>query len=122
MLQNRVYLGEITHKGESYPGQQPWIIEQRLWEKVQEQLKSNIQSERKRIRSAEQGPLLGLIYDADGTLFNPTHANKNGSGTATMYRKPSSRWVKESKPERHRGSRLGRLKAWLWATCESCSN
>src|SRR5271170_858514 len=28
LLQNRVYLGEITHKGTPYPGQQPAIIDQ----------------------------------------------------------------------------------------------
>src|SRR6202166_2152376 len=35
MLQNRLYRGEITHKGKSYPGQHPAIIEQPLWNEVQ---------------------------------------------------------------------------------------
>ena len=30
MLQNRIYRGEITHKGTSYPGEHPAIIEQLL--------------------------------------------------------------------------------------------
>lgn len=78
MLQNRVYLGEITHKGASYPGQQPAIIEQKLWDKVQERLKANVQGVRRRLRAAEKSPLLGLIYDAAGNPFTPSHTNKKG--------------------------------------------
>lgn len=78
MLQNRVYLGEITHKGESHPGQQPAIIDGELWDKVQAQLQSNIQGERKKRRSKDRRLLLGLIYDAAGNRFTPSHANKQG--------------------------------------------
>jgi site-specific DNA recombinase len=35
MLQNRIYRGAITHKGNSYPGEHPAIIEQQLWDEVQ---------------------------------------------------------------------------------------
>ena len=35
MLQNRIYRGETTHKGKSYPGEHPAIIDQPLWDKVQ---------------------------------------------------------------------------------------
>src|SRR5262249_2578431 len=35
MLQNRIYRGEITHKGKSYPGEHPAIIDQPLWDEVQ---------------------------------------------------------------------------------------
>ena len=35
MLQNRIYRGEITHKGNSYPGEHPAIIDQQLWDEVQ---------------------------------------------------------------------------------------
>jgi site-specific DNA recombinase len=78
MLQNRVYLGEITHKDASYPGQQPAIIKQDLWDRVQTQLKGNLQGERRRPRSSDKSLLTGLIYDADGNPFTPTHANKKG--------------------------------------------
>jgi site-specific DNA recombinase len=76
LLQNRVYLGEITHKGVSYPGKQPAIIDQKLWDKVQQQLKSNIQGTRTKVRSKDGSLLLGLLYDADGNRFTPAHANK----------------------------------------------
>src|SRR5262249_61753004 len=34
MLQNRIYRGEITHKGDLYPGQHPAIIDQPLWDEA----------------------------------------------------------------------------------------
>ena len=33
-----------SHKGNSYPGKQPAIIDQKLWDQVQDQLKANLQS------------------------------------------------------------------------------
>ena len=41
MLQNRIYRGEIVHKGASYPGAQEAIIDEELWEKVQSLLATN---------------------------------------------------------------------------------
>ena len=38
ILQNRIYLGEIVHKGQSYQGEHPPIIDRPLWEAVQAQL------------------------------------------------------------------------------------
>jgi site-specific DNA recombinase len=41
MLQNRVYRGEIVHKGAAYPGEHPAIVEEDLWRQVREKLESN---------------------------------------------------------------------------------
>jgi site-specific DNA recombinase len=41
MLQNRIYRGEITHKGNAYPGEHRAIIEKPLWESVQGALAQN---------------------------------------------------------------------------------
>src|ERR1700724_3068439 len=78
MLQNRIYLGEITHKNKSFPGQQPAIIEQELWDRVQARMQANLQGRHKRPRSTEKSPLAGLLYDVEGHRFTPTHANKGG--------------------------------------------
>jgi site-specific DNA recombinase len=40
MLQNRIYLGEITHKGSSYPGQHAAITDQALWDQIQARFKA----------------------------------------------------------------------------------
>ena len=78
MLQNRLYLGEITHKGASYPGQHEAIVDRTLWNQVQAQFKANLQAERKRPRTTGQSILTGLLYDSDGNRFTPSHANKKG--------------------------------------------
>ena len=46
MLQNRIYLGETTHKGSSYPGEHEAIVDRELWEKVQKILAANCVSRR----------------------------------------------------------------------------
>src|SRR6201992_2524122 len=40
-LQNRTYLGEIVHKGQFHPGEHTPIIDQPLWNAVQQQLAGN---------------------------------------------------------------------------------
>ncbi len=78
ILHNRIYLGEITHKEASYPGQHPAIIEQKLWEQVQLKFQSNLQAARTRPRATEQSLLMGLLYDEQGNRFTPSHATKKG--------------------------------------------
>jgi site-specific DNA recombinase len=92
MLQNRIYLGEITHKDKSFPGQQPAIIEQELWDRVQARMQANLQGGHKRPRSTEKSPLAGLLYDVEGHRFTPTHANKRGK----RYRYYCSRVLKKN--------------------------
>ena len=76
ILQNRFYRGEITHKDASYPGQHPAIIDQGLWDKVQAQFQANLQAPRKRPRSGNQSILTGLLYDAQGNRYTPSHTAK----------------------------------------------
>jgi hypothetical protein len=78
LLQNRIYLGEITHKGISYPGKQPAIIDQELWDRVQDQLKANLQAPMRRPRVTEQSILMGLLRDDKDNRFTPSHTNKKG--------------------------------------------
>jgi hypothetical protein len=41
ILQNRLYRGEIPHKGDSYPGKHPAIVDKPLWDDVQAVLSAN---------------------------------------------------------------------------------
>jgi site-specific DNA recombinase len=78
MLQNRIYLGEIVHKQQSYPGQHEAIIDPELWQRVQQRLEQN-RVERKMSHGAAAPSLLtGLIHDGQGHRMTPTHAVKNG--------------------------------------------
>jgi hypothetical protein len=76
MLQNHMYLGKVHHQGTYYPGQQPAIIDQELWDKVQAQFVANLQAPRRRLRSASKSLLTGLLYDPQGNRFTPSHAAK----------------------------------------------
>jgi site-specific DNA recombinase len=78
MLQNRIYRGEVTHKGNAYPGQHEAIIDPELWRMVQDRLAAS-RHERSLAVGAEAPSLLaGLIVDAGGNRMTPTHANKRG--------------------------------------------
>jgi site-specific DNA recombinase len=78
MLENRIYLGEIVHKQQSYPGQHEAIIDPELWQRVQQRLAQN-RVERKMSQDVTTPSVLtGFVYDAQGHRMTPTHAVKNG--------------------------------------------
>jgi len=78
MLRNPHYLGLIKHKKESYPGEHAAIIDRETWDKVQALLTSNIQGTRPKVRSTKESIFTGILFDAAGARYTPTHANKNG--------------------------------------------
>src|SRR5436190_2267705 len=77
MLQNRLYRGEIVHKGQSHPGEHAPIIDQPLWDAVQAQLASNAAARNSGTRTRQPSLLAGLLFDGDGNRMTPTHAVKN---------------------------------------------
>ena len=82
MLQNRIYRGEITHKGNAYSGEHKAIVEKDLWDKVQAVLAEN-RVDRVMGADAKYPSLLaGLAFDESGERLTPTHAVKKG----TRYR------------------------------------
>ena len=78
LLSNPVYVGEITHKGERYPGEHPAIIDRTTWETVQEQLARNAVTRRHNCNGTQTSLLAGLLYDTDGVRLTPSHATKQG--------------------------------------------
>ncbi len=78
MLQNRIYRGEIVHKGKSYIGEHEAIVDEVLWNEVQAILTNN-RIDRTLGRTEKQPSLLsGLLYGANGERLVPTHTAKNG--------------------------------------------
>ena len=78
MLQNRIYRGEIVHRSQAYPGEHEPIIDEDLWQEVQQTLAANRVD-----RGAGNGNnhislLSGLIHDAHGEPMTPSHAVKRG--------------------------------------------
>jgi site-specific DNA recombinase len=82
LLQNRIYRGEITHKGNSYPGEHPAIIEQPLWDEVQAVLAKNRIERAMGARPKQASLLACMVFDGTGDRLTPTYAVKNG----TRYR------------------------------------
>jgi DNA invertase Pin-like site-specific DNA recombinase len=82
MLQNRIYRGEITHKGYAYPGEHKAIIDQPLWDKVQAVLAENRVDRATGADAKYPSLLAGLVVDDSGERLTPTHAVKKG----TRYR------------------------------------
>ncbi|WP_084698032.1 recombinase family protein [Muricoccus aerilatus] len=78
LLQNRLYRGEVVHKGHTYPGEHDAIVERDLWDAVQQRLATNRQDRSPGRRSSNPAPLLGLAYDASGDRLTPTHAIRRG--------------------------------------------
>lgn len=82
MLQNCIYRGEITHKGNAYPGEHKAIVDKSLWDKVQAVLAENRVDRAKGVDAKYPSLLAGLTFDDSGERLTPTHAVKKG----TRYR------------------------------------
>lgn len=78
LLRNRIYLGEVLHKGVVYPGEHEAIVEKELWMTVQARVDGNIV--RQRNSRVESGALLGgLIFDDRANRMSPTHTTRRGN-------------------------------------------
>jgi site-specific DNA recombinase len=76
MLQNRIYRGEIVHKGEAYPGEHDAIINVELWNSVARRLAANRRERELGVGADEPSLLAGLVRDSTGERMTPTHAVK----------------------------------------------
>jgi DNA invertase Pin-like site-specific DNA recombinase len=76
ILNNRAYLGEAVHKGNSYPGEHDAIIEREMWDKVHLILTESPRKRAARTRADTPALLKGLLFGPDGTAFSPTHTRK----------------------------------------------
>jgi hypothetical protein len=78
ILNNRMYIGKIVHRGQDYPAQHVPIIKQKLWDQVVRSLKTNDRAKRTSGPPATSSLLTGLLHDTNGIRFTPTHAVKKG--------------------------------------------
>lgn len=102
ILSNPIYIGQIRHKKICYPGQHEAIIEQSLWDQVQQCLQNNGPIRQQRSRKTQPSLLMGKLFDESGERLTPSHANKKGkryryyisqkltTGTAVGTTNPSS--------------------------------
>ena len=78
LLNNRAYIGEAVHKGDSYPGEHDAIIDKDVWDKVHAILTESPRKRAARTRADTPALLKGLLYGPDGAAFSPTHTRKGG--------------------------------------------
>ncbi|MEC5321850.1 recombinase family protein [Aurantimonas sp. A3-2-R12] len=78
ILRNRLYRGEIEHRGEVHQGEHKAIIPDKFWSDVQARLADQSHRPRGSKSRAASAPLAGLLFDSDGNRMSPTYAIKSG--------------------------------------------
>lgn len=87
ILQNRIYLGEICHKGSCYPGEHQALLPPALFEEAQTLLERNRVDRHHGHNAADPSLLAGILWDAQGRRMSPSHTAK----ASKRYRYYSSR-------------------------------
>jgi len=78
LLSNPIYVGDVRHKGATYPGRHDAIIDRETFDAVQRQLSAKAVTRRSATNTKAPSLLTGLVYDETGDRLCPTHANKRG--------------------------------------------
>ena len=76
LLKNRIYLGEIVHKGTAYRGEHPPIVPVNLWKQVEARLADRTRARVLGCGADHPSLLAGLIREGDGRPMSPSYANK----------------------------------------------
>ena len=78
LLSNPLYIGQVVHKGNCYPGEHEPIIDRETWDAVQAKLQANAVTRRNGANSKVPSLLAGLLFDDAGCRMKPSHSNKAG--------------------------------------------
>jgi DNA invertase Pin-like site-specific DNA recombinase len=80
MLHNRMYLGEIVHKGQSFPGQHQAIVTQAQWDAVHALIATDGIERRRETKDRQRDPVLlrSLLFTPDGERLVPSYTVKKG--------------------------------------------
>ena len=78
MLSNPIYVGRIRHGGAIYRGEHRPIIEEDVFNAVQERLAAQAPRSRGTTATHDIHLLSGLLFDEAGDRLSPTHATKAG--------------------------------------------
>jgi DNA invertase Pin-like site-specific DNA recombinase len=76
LLNNRLYIGEAVHKGESFPGEHEAIVSRALWDKVHAILEANPKRRAGATRGQTPALLKGLLFGPTGAAMSPTHTRR----------------------------------------------
>ncbi|RYG28058.1 MAG: recombinase family protein, partial [Burkholderiales bacterium] len=76
MLQNRLYVGEVSHKGQVYKGQHDAIVDREIFDAAQATLAESRVERRLGDGSPDPSLLAGLLWDGDGRRMSPSHSTR----------------------------------------------
>lgn len=85
LLNNRLYLGELRHQSEWYPGEHAALIDQTTWDNVQAILAVNRRVRGNHTRATVPFLLKGLLFDPDGRALSPWQTVKKSGGRCYRY-------------------------------------
>ncbi|MHA3791185.1 recombinase family protein [Rhizorhabdus wittichii] len=78
MLQNRVYRGEMVHKGKAYPSEHDAIIDAALFDQVGALIARNRNNHVDGFHASKPSLLVGKVWDVFGRRMPPSHSAKPG--------------------------------------------
>ena len=76
MLKNRIYLGEVSHKGTAYNGEHEPIVDPALFERAAELLTRNRVDHSNGVHADAPSLLAGILWDVEGRRMQPSHTVK----------------------------------------------
>jgi hypothetical protein len=88
VLNNPLYVGRIPHKGQSYPGGHPGLVDVTTWDTVQARLADHTLGHKTGRHARHPSLLAGLLVDPAGARFRATQGVKKGR-TYRYYSHPA---------------------------------
>ena len=76
LLQNPLYIGKVSHRGELFDGEHEPVVDLAMWDEVQQLLATNRRERLHGERARSPSLLTGLITDADGRPMTPVFTTK----------------------------------------------
>ncbi len=114
ILSNRLYVGEIEHKGKVHQGQHDRIVERQTFDEAQAILAS-LSTDAVRGPKLVSGSLLqGLIVDRHGRTMGPVHTTRSGQRFRYYVTHPKTIRAGDPAPYRLPPRRLKRSAASSW--------
>lgn len=85
LLRNRLYIGEVLHKGASYSGEHEAIVPVDLFDAVQQRLATTRRRQLRKRSAPQDAPLAGILFDEAGSPMTPTYSIKPGGRRYRYY-------------------------------------
>lgn len=85
MLRNKIYIGEICHRGVGYPGEHEGIVDRDIFDRVGQLLDGNRVDHKNAANADNPSLLAGIIWDEAGRRMTPHHANKRNGARYRYY-------------------------------------